>query len=261
MINKLLLGFFGVLIIILLWAGSGILIHNHFSDETARGTFGDMFGAVNALFSGLALFGIITTIIIQQKELTLQREELSDTRLEFQITRITNIIYNQLKRMEEKVDKCLFYDPTVISLDLDRNNRFEMINQYFLIPNLDYIDSGRQKWEESKHKVNLDNILLRNEKEIDNVLNVLSDSCMIVKGLIENTSIRSENKEELKLIFFKNIETELMILVINMERLISKNDESTDNLSPATLDSLKKNLKSIIEFKNLKFPKEDVVST
>lgn len=52
--------------------------------DTERGTFGDMFGSVNALFSGLALAGIILTILLQRKELKLQREELRDTRAEFE---------------------------------------------------------------------------------------------------------------------------------------------------------------------------------
>lgn len=54
-------------------------------DPNVRGTFGDMFGSINALFSGLALAGIIITILLQQKELRLQRQELSATREEFKI--------------------------------------------------------------------------------------------------------------------------------------------------------------------------------
>jgi len=54
-------------------------------DPNIRGTFGDMFGSINALFSGLALAGIIITILLQQKELRLQRQELSETRKEFKI--------------------------------------------------------------------------------------------------------------------------------------------------------------------------------
>jgi hypothetical protein len=54
-------------------------------DPNVRGTFGDMFGSINALFSGLALAGIIITILLQQKELRLQRQELSETRQEFKI--------------------------------------------------------------------------------------------------------------------------------------------------------------------------------
>lgn len=47
-----------------------------------RGTFGDMFGAVNALFSGLAFAGIIVTLVLQIQELGHQREELMLTRVE-----------------------------------------------------------------------------------------------------------------------------------------------------------------------------------
>ncbi len=54
-----------------------------------RGQFGDQFGSVNALFSGFALAGIIYTIVLQKKELSLQREELKDTRKEFKIQNIT----------------------------------------------------------------------------------------------------------------------------------------------------------------------------
>lgn len=47
-----------------------------------RGSFGDSFGMINALFSGLAFGGIIYTILLQRKELELQRNELSETRKE-----------------------------------------------------------------------------------------------------------------------------------------------------------------------------------
>jgi hypothetical protein len=43
---------------------------------------GDAFNILNALFSGFALLGVITAIVLQSKELALQREELRDTRAE-----------------------------------------------------------------------------------------------------------------------------------------------------------------------------------
>jgi len=44
--------------------------------------FGNMFGPTSALFSGFAFAGVIITIILQSKELALQRLELKDTREE-----------------------------------------------------------------------------------------------------------------------------------------------------------------------------------
>ena len=37
-----------------------------------RGQFGDSFGGINALFSGLAFLGVICAILLQQKELALR---------------------------------------------------------------------------------------------------------------------------------------------------------------------------------------------
>jgi hypothetical protein len=77
-----------LLVVTLAWGIFWILmIHssNFAKDSTGwaeRGQFGDMFGALNALFSGLAFAGIIYTIRQQKEELELQREELRLTRRE-----------------------------------------------------------------------------------------------------------------------------------------------------------------------------------
>ena len=55
---------------------------NNLDKWEQRGTFGDMFGAVNSFFSALAFAGVIITILLQTSELKLQREELVETRNE-----------------------------------------------------------------------------------------------------------------------------------------------------------------------------------
>lgn len=70
------------LLISVMWGGSGYLIYKGFEQAGDRGTFGDMFGAINALFSGLAFSVLIYTMILQRIELKLQREELRSTRAE-----------------------------------------------------------------------------------------------------------------------------------------------------------------------------------
>lgn len=62
----------------------GIAIYFSMQDWTTRASFGDMFGAVNTLFSGLAFAGVIYAIFLQGKELELQREELKLTRKELE---------------------------------------------------------------------------------------------------------------------------------------------------------------------------------
>lgn len=60
------------------WLLSGVALY--YLPE--RGTFGDMFGAINALFSGLAFATLIYTTWLQRDELELQRQELAETREE-----------------------------------------------------------------------------------------------------------------------------------------------------------------------------------
>lgn len=47
------------------------------------GTFGDSFGVVNALFTGLTFSGLIITLLQQREEIKIQKEDLLDSRKEF----------------------------------------------------------------------------------------------------------------------------------------------------------------------------------
>lgn len=80
-IKKLYL-FIGLIVVI--WILSWIGVNWLYDSGEKRGTFGDQFGAVNALFSGLAFAGLIYTILLQHEELSLQRQELEDTRKELE---------------------------------------------------------------------------------------------------------------------------------------------------------------------------------
>jgi hypothetical protein len=67
-------------IVVLLWVGAWVSITWWYPDLAQRGQFGDLFGSVTSLFSGLAFAGIIYTIFLQRGELALQRIELQLTR-------------------------------------------------------------------------------------------------------------------------------------------------------------------------------------
>ena len=80
--NFLLIGILLFTIVIIIWLALGFFVYYYLLAWTERGAFGDMFGAVNALFSGLAFAGILIALYMQKHELELQREELSATREE-----------------------------------------------------------------------------------------------------------------------------------------------------------------------------------
>lgn len=65
-----------IVLVVLIWAISAVLIMVFLSDWSTRGTFGDLFGAVNALFSALAFAVLIYTIVLQREEIKQNREEI-----------------------------------------------------------------------------------------------------------------------------------------------------------------------------------------
>lgn len=69
-------------LIVASWLATPILIPMFVDAKkyTEFGVFGDIFGSINALFSGLAFAMLIYAVLLQRKELELQRRELADTR-------------------------------------------------------------------------------------------------------------------------------------------------------------------------------------
>ena len=110
------------LLVVMLWFSSWLIITHYIKDPTNQGTFGDTFGAVNALFSGLAFAGLIATLLYQKEELKLQREELQQTREELKgqreefeeqnktlkRQRFENTFFNMLS-LQQEITNNLFY--------------------------------------------------------------------------------------------------------------------------------------------------------
>lgn len=83
--------------VLVIW-GISFWVINRFVNSDYRGIVGDMFGAVNALFSGLAFAGLIYTITVQRKELSLQREAVQMQTKELSLQR--EAIQMQTKELE-----------------------------------------------------------------------------------------------------------------------------------------------------------------
>ena len=89
------------------------------------GTFGDQFGAANALFSGLAFAGLIVTILLQRKDLRLQRKDLKMQRKELQITNL------QLEGQKEQLEE----QNKILRIQRFENTFFQMLTQFQEIVN------------------------------------------------------------------------------------------------------------------------------
>jgi hypothetical protein len=107
-----------------------------------RGLFGDMFGAVNSLFSGLAFAGIIYSIRLQQKELSTQQEIMKQQKAEFaiqsreftkqnevlKIQQLENTFLNLLSSHHSFVKGLIIYDH--IGAELEGKDVFKYISNY-----------------------------------------------------------------------------------------------------------------------------------
>ena len=112
------------------WGLSWWLIHKNIDCSTERGTFGDMFGAVNALFSGLAFAGLIVTLLYQKEELKLQREELAQTREELKGQR--EEFEEQNKTMKRQRFENTFFNMLSLQQEIVANLSYE----YYVNPNV-----------------------------------------------------------------------------------------------------------------------------
>ena len=125
------------------------------SSWSTRGTFGDSFGAPNALFSGLAFAGLIVTLIMQKDELSMQREELDEAKQELRqqsiefkkqnktmnLQRFENTFFNMLD-LQETITRNLHYD------SLDGADFFEcdgrmVFNKFYTYKMLDFEENIR----------------------------------------------------------------------------------------------------------------------
>ena len=74
-------------VVILLWLWLPEYMAKDISTLGEKGVFGDSYGSVNSLFTGLAFSGLIFTIFLQQREIKLQRNDYSRQIEEMQLSR------------------------------------------------------------------------------------------------------------------------------------------------------------------------------
>ena len=75
-------------IVILLWVLYPFILDKYISPDNDKAEYGNSFGALETLFSGFAFAALVYTIIQQNIQLRLQKEELTLQRKELELTRI-----------------------------------------------------------------------------------------------------------------------------------------------------------------------------
>lgn len=110
----------------------GAAVYSGFETLSDSGSFGDMFGVVNTLFSGLAFAGVIYALLLQGNQLSLQQQELELTRKE-------------LARSAEAQEKS--QDTLIKTMLADHDRRRKQAT-------VDYMRSVRPIWSEGRRALN-----------------------------------------------------------------------------------------------------------
>lgn len=135
--SKSLIFIIYIVAIIFIWCLSWYLIDLNIIDSNERGVFGDKFGAINSLFSGLAFVGLIVTLRYQKEELELQRQELAETRKELEgqkkefeeqnkIMRrqsFENTLFNMLSLQQEIVNELHYISKDRVEFTIESKGR------------------------------------------------------------------------------------------------------------------------------------------
>lgn len=117
-----------------------------------QGLFGDMFGASNALFTGLSFVGVIIAILLQSQELKLQRNELQSTREEFATQNSTM----KLQQFENTFFQMLNYFNSIVN-DLNIIDKEEHIEikgrSVFDVLKLELLEISKKKFYKENPEV------------------------------------------------------------------------------------------------------------
>jgi len=186
------------IVIVIVSIAFPFVVNHFFCNWTTSGAFGNTFGTLNAIFSGITIAGLIVTLLMQRKELQNQRKE-------FSIDRTTDIIYKQLERYENAVEQ--------FKIDYDNKNYNGYAAIFFLDTSkqtvYNQVDDKRTEAEILKERKEKNcaamKIYVSNDKSIAQFALSAYNSAMVVKEILMRSDLSITEINEMKNLFFRNI--------------------------------------------------------
>lgn len=134
-----------IAVVLVAWLVYWCVVVIYIGKPETPGAWGDMFGGLNALFSGFAFAGVIYAILIQRQELSLQREELKAQREE--MARFANAQEKAEKALSKQVNSMeVAAKLNVLSAQIQANSSFYVAIGHKKIPKdlAEMIDEARK---------------------------------------------------------------------------------------------------------------------
>lgn len=179
-------------------------MRHHFTNWEEAGQFGDSFGALNTIFSGLAFALLIISILIQQKELALQREEMQSMRKEHEVSRLINILYKQIERVDFSIAN-LTVKPFAGSNVYNGLDAVKVIMHYSQIYRRQLDNANNlDRIERSDNLIRWINSIDSGKMNFFNFIGSIYSASMVVYKQLMTHKLNEEEKAELKELFLAN---------------------------------------------------------
>jgi hypothetical protein len=208
----------GAFVIFVVWLSSAVGLWLSIDSLEERAQFGDMFGAVNSLFSGLALCGIAYSLILQS-------ESNKFSEYQFRFTRVLDIINGQIEIFNTRLSEFNFW------VAEGKSENFSNGIIYF-----------------KKHQSDdfqKDQFLSKNSDMITSILSFIFYSNKFVHDLINEELISKEDKDKLKKIYLTSQNRFLIDFYSLNTEMIAVEKREYENMP----DGLKEISKAIVDIR------------
>ncbi len=234
---------FLLITVTIIWFASGYFLYS----LPERGTIGDMFGAINALFSGFAFAGLIYTILLQREELLLTRNELEGQKVqleaqsnELKIQNFENKFFQLIKLINDTVNAIDLIGTNKITKGRDCITIFyTRLQDYYFFSNGTGMQAGTTPLSSNEKILSF---FKRNENELGHYFRLLKSTLKFIDTSdLESKSfyfelIKSQLSEQETLMLFyyaindvemkKIIEQHQIFENIAIEKLMNKDTDS-----------------------------------
>ena len=229
----------GIICIVIFYAATLIVLTwpiTRFTVEAA-GTFGDSFGLLTSLFSGLAFAGLIWTILLQRIELRLQRRELEESRRQAILTRVMNITQNQVSAYRAEISVLQFQGLDSSSEDLGIHQMLYAMNGYLENMAQEHANDRLSPEEHIETITEYLRTVFACIRSYQVLIEGLHRCCKANRYLLLNEAITCSEAQDVKALFFAELPTGLMSFVFQLDAVLKafleikrKKDGSTSGL-------------------------------
>jgi hypothetical protein len=216
---------------------------SNYSLSTAA-NFSDGFGLLNVLFSGLAFWGLIWTIVIQINENRQQKVELKKIK-------ITEILMTDAKSCNEEINKVNFSNKSCKIVKVaDEISCWEL---FYIIEGLSHaVGDGEINEEIFINEITA--LFMENIDKLTFVFERLDRSIDYVRYLLADDEIPVSDVSEIKALYFGNYDDRIFVISSLLSSMISQILKKVENkkglapFHPARIITFK--IDSINEFRN-----------